>query len=114
MTSKEMFTQIFGQFKNNNRLTLATYNQVLQALERKEELEKENQELKQMNKTLFIHNTEFSLGVPNILNENEKLKKAIEILKEVVNLDANRFIETERQFYRLTTEEYTILKEVLE
>ena len=83
------------------------------------DLLKENQELKQMNKTLLIHNTEFSLGVPNILSENEKLKKAIEILKDkthmVIVADTNNHFLIYDTYGSavITKKEYKLLKEVL-
>ena len=46
--------------------------------------------------------------------ENEKLKQAIEILKLVCSINCDKTLETERQFFRLTKEEYELLKEVLE
>lgn len=80
MTTKEIFIQAFNQFKCNNRLTLTAYNKVLSALDELDslhhayneleqtnlEINKENQELKQVNETLLIQNTEFSLGVQKI------------------------------------------------
>lgn len=92
MTTKEIFIQAFNQFKCNNRLTLTAYNMVLSALDELDslhhayneleqtnlEINKENQELKQVNESLLIHNTEFSLGVQNILKERKK--DSIELL----------------------------------
>ena len=43
-----------------------------------------------------------------------RLKIALEILKEVVSLNCDKTLETERQFLRLSKEEYELLKEVLE
>ena len=46
--------------------------------------------------------------------ENQELKEAITILKEVSSLNCDKTLETERQFLRLTKEEYELLKEVFE
>lgn len=46
------------------------------------------------------------------LNRLEQLEMAIEILKEVVSLNCDKTLETERQFLRLTQEEYELLEEV--
>ena len=43
-----------------------------------------------------------------------RLKIALDILKEVVSLNCDKTLETERQFLRLTQEEYELLEEVLE
>ena len=46
--------------------------------------------------------------------ENQGLKEAINILKEVSSLNCDKTLETERQFLRLTKEEYELLKSVFE
>ena len=107
MTSKEMFTQIFGQFKNNNRLTLATYNQLLQALERLEQLEAENnsykniidtdikelQDLRNENKELRGQNFDLSISNVHLRNEifylKDKYQNAIEFLGEALGLEVD-------------------------
>ena len=84
-----------------------------------DKLEKENKDLKQMNKTLLIHNTEFALGVPEIIKENDKLKKAIEILKDKLNIE---FAHTENgkcyiicsNLTEIEKEQEQLLKVVLE
>ena len=53
----------------------------------------------------FIHSS---------LEETTKLKKAIEIFREICSLNNNKTLETERCFLRLTEEEYELLKEVLQ
>ena len=90
-----------------------------------DKLETENTELKQMNKTLLIHNTEFALGVPEIIKENDKLKKAIEILKytiilpmenDIARVDINGNNHYLLSFVKrlISEQEYELLKEVLE
>lgn len=46
--------------------------------------------------------------------ENQELKEAITILKEVSSLNCDKTLETERHFLRLTQKEYELLKEVFE
>lgn len=46
--------------------------------------------------------------------ENQELKEAISILKLVSSLNCDKTLETERNFLRLTQEEYELLKEVFE
>ena len=42
-----------------------------------------------------------------------RLKIALDILKEVVSLNCDKTLETERQFLRLSKGDYELLKEVL-
>lgn len=98
---------------------------VKEALERLEQLEKENQDLKD-NETI-VSNYAF-----NLIQENEKLKKAINILKDkkvdlVILLSSNDFREYNANItiringvtylkgnnYTLTQQEYDLLKEFL-
>ncbi len=60
-----------------------------------------------------IFATELTEVVEQNLDRLEKLEKALDILKEVVSLNSNMILETERQFLRLSKEEYELLKEVL-
>lgn len=97
-----------------------------QALDRLEQLEKENQDLKD-NETI-VSNYAF-----NLIQENEKLKKAINILKDkkvdlVILLSSNDFREYNANItiringvtylkgnnYTLAQQEYDLLKELLE
>ena len=52
-------------------------------------------------------------GLKGVKQYIEQLEKALEILKEVVSLNCDKTLETERQFLRLSKEEYELLKEVL-
>ena len=47
-----------------------------------------------------------------LVNKCKQLEKALEILQEVVSLNCDNTLETERQFIRLSKEEYETLKEV--
>ena len=83
-----------------------------------EKLEKENKELNRQLDVFFNKldkNTIRAIDLISydLLDENTKLKKALEILKEVVSLNCDKTLETERQFLRLSKEEYELLKEVL-
>ena len=114
--TKEMFIKTFGEFKNNNRLTLATYNKVLQDLERTEQLEKENQKLKER----YKHRAETSKELNEALTQHQK---AIEILKDKLEIVLTSTIvgpcitswkKTINNKNHLTQQEYELLKEVLE
>jgi uncharacterized protein (UPF0335 family) len=85
--------------------------------DRLEQLEKENQELRKKLDGIppeFDGYLYFAKSISNIIKENTKLKKALDILKEVVSLNCDKTLETERQFLRLSQEEYELLKEVLD
>lgn len=49
-----------------------------------------------------------------LIIDNGKMKKALDILKEFVSLNCNMILETERQLLKLSQEAYELLKEVLE
>lgn len=89
---------------------------IKQDLERLKVLEEENKQLKaKLDRSLpkvVIRNTLDNV-LPSLEEENEKLKQAIEILKLVCSVNCDKTLETERQFFRLTKEEYELLKEVL-
>ena len=121
MNSKEAFERIeqccvsaclgLGQSPYNRFLQSITpcredLEVLQQALDRLEQLEKENQGVKDDNTKLW-HSLEYAN------NEIARLKKAIAILTEVVSLNCDKTLETERQFLRLSKEEYELLKEVL-
>ena len=83
-----------------------------------EKLQKENQELKNT-----ILSLELDTCIPELREENTKLKKAIEIIKEkkvdIPKLLANDFnnynaLAVFFGFKQLTQEEYILVKEVLE
>ena len=86
------------------------------------ELEKEYQELKEDFTKTLKKNTE---ALKTAINKIDKLKKAIEILKDKLNLHLDESISTEVENYRYyslcadtyanyTKQEYNLLKEVLE
>lgn len=101
---------------------------ILQALERLEQLEKENQELKDEIEKESKLSTRATKAYLEKNAENEKLEKAISILKdkfelELINeeLHFNTYECDTREihelydewFYNLTQQEYELLKEVL-
>lgn len=45
---------------------------------------------------------------------NRQYEKAMDIIQEVVSLNSNKTLETERQFLKLSQEEYDLLTEVFE
>lgn len=108
--------------KENQELaeTLELYNEKFAGHERERaDLIKENQELKAKCKDLMLDFKMFDFNT--LKQENEKLKKAIDILKNKrVDVDILLCSETLEEFndgyheeYRLTQEEYDLLKEVL-
>lgn len=115
MTSKEALKKILNHKSYERESSCWDYVKTLYQeevttinhdLDRLEHLEKENQGVKDDNTRLWH-------GIEYANNEIAKLKKAIEILKEVVSLNCDATLETERQFLRLSKEEYELLKEVL-
>lgn len=76
-----------------------------------EELEKENQELKEKTEKIIDELIEHE---QKTFRKYAKCKRALDILQEVVSLNCDKTLETERQFLRLSQEEYELLKEVLE
>lgn len=100
---------------------------VYNRLEKKvEELEEEKQKLEEENKELRKAIKQWNINGGNLLKENVKLKKVIEILKnKQVNIDMLTLsfeIDIGREAYNacmevpyklLTQEEYNLLKEVI-
>lgn len=89
------------------------YKIIKQDLDRLEKLEKENKELRKSIKS-------WNENGGNLLKENTKLKKAIEILKNktvvIVALKLSKDLNDYNRmtsFENLTQEEYELLKEVL-
>lgn len=96
---------------------------VKEALDHLEQLEKENQELKEYFDQIASGDT-----IINLFRENVKLKKVIEILKDKLNIrlhiltntDGSKIYEIEFIFtyystiHEITQQEYDLLKEVLE
>ena len=97
---------------NQEILEIAMFleNYIVKDLERKEQLEKENQELKESFK--ISSNDQIYYRYNELKTEYQKLKKAIEILKKVVFLNPYEFLQTECQCYGLSKKEYELLKEV--
>ena len=93
------------------------YKKLLKDLDRLEELEKENQELKNKNSAVELWDKCYT-------KENSKLKKAIEIIwcknVNIVYIKIFKNYKLYSQYYTgsskdiLTNEEYELLKEVLE
>lgn len=121
MTNKRILEQLYNASqigttsKENEKVLKDYYKVVLRDLNRLEKLEKENKELRKSIKS-------WNENVGNLLKENTKLKKAIEIIKEkkvdIPKLLANDFnnynaLAVFFGFKQLTQEEYELLKEVL-
>ena len=119
MTSKEALTLLIPKdiqthidFKNKYGSSIKCF--ICKDLERLEELEKENQELK---------NSALELWDKCYTKENSKLKKAIEIIRDknvnIVYIKIFKDYKLYSQYYTgsskdiLTNEEYELLKEVL-
>jgi hypothetical protein len=114
MTSKEALEKISWRYVNEPSFQ-KWCNTVKQDLDQLEELKIENQDLKDNEKII----TDYGY---NLVIENEKLKKAIEIMKNKKMSvtffrackdikEVNSYRNNENQ---LTKEEYELLKEVLE
>lgn len=96
-------------------------NIIKQDLQRKEQLEKENQDLKERNIFIKTVNKNALNEMRNLIDEKHKLKKAIEILAaKRVNIDylLNSSECPTYNFYAddfsdLTQQEFELLKEVL-
>lgn len=108
---------------------------VKEALYRLEQLEKENQDLKELIKEYKRFKKlanqvieKFQIGNKNLTEENEKCKKVIDILKNKANIrlhilkntDGSKIYEIEfilgyySTIHEITQQEYDLLKEVLE
>ena len=114
MTSKECLEHICKNCDNEccpyihyEQSRCAFYGVIRKDLDRLEKLEKENKELKER----YKHRAETSNDLCKAVKQYEK---AIDIFREICSLNCNKTLETERCFIRLTDEEYSLLKEVLE
>ena len=88
-------------------------------LERLEKLEKENQELKEKYKILEENEESVLTTLEISVQENAKLKKVIETLKQSLLLSVGElrgiyYVLAYENNYCMTKEEYDLLKEVLE
>lgn len=138
MTSKEALEQL-EQYITNEKGRLSIFIKlyfeiIKQDLERLEALKKENKELKQIlekaeeveqeNLILKIDNEQLNHIANERLKKNEKLKKAIDILKDRLCVRNGTLSFTRDSYYlgikgsfkdikELTQQEYDLLKEVL-
>lgn len=109
MNSKEALEILFASynFDGNYHDLIIAREKLEQDLDKLEKLEKENKELRKAVKS-------WNENCGKLIRENIKCKRALDILVEVVSLNSNRILETERNLLRLSKEEYELLKEVLE
>lgn len=127
MNSKELLENL----EDNGRdylLPVRIYKQIKQDLDRLEQIEKENQELREKLDGFppeYDSYLYFAKSISNVVKENTKLKKALDILKDKevslesfkisVDLDTYHEILKDNPFYdKLTQEEFKLLKEMLE
>lgn len=90
---------------------------ILQDLERLEALEKENKEIEEL---YLNENKHWCETIDSLRKENEKLKKAFQILTQRIVIKAHRnflfggrHLDIANTTMKLTDEEYELLKEVL-
>lgn len=131
MTSKEALEELKIYLPAIYSEVAKCLNTIKQDLERLEQLEKENQELKDKLKEpkykVFMGcrggGRQFAQHVEIIKKEKQKLKKAIEIIKDSLHLkvdfydydyDYKFIIKVGGLFEHISSEEYELLKEVLE
>ena len=107
---KEKYEKLERAYKNNEVLV----RDLNELINRNIELRKQIENLEEENKGVKDDNTRLWLGLECANNENNKLKLAIEILKEVASLNCDKTLETERQLLRLSNGDYELLKEVFE
>ena len=124
MNSKEAFQLVSNKVRYTSRLYEDELKIIQQDLDKLENLEKENQELKNT-----ILSLELDTCIPELREENTKLKKVIKILKDklqlvlVQDIDPliNRKIyevEISRNYkiysgFEVTQEQYELIEEVL-
>lgn len=104
MNDKRIFEDAFGEFKSNNRMTLAAYNHTIKALEKKEQLEQANKELLEINQQLGVEKEESEQQLAYECGCNSQLvdyQNAIEILKGKFEL---KFDEECKKVYLFTKE----------
>ena len=114
MNSKEAFQQVLNKVRNTSRWYEDELKLIQQDLDKLENLEKENQELKNT-----ILSLELDTCVPELRKENTKLKNIIKILKDtldpsVMEYNSMYIITTLMYNTFLTKEEYELLKETFE
>lgn len=118
MTSKEWVKEQLSytddHWTTSDRIMLT---KILKDLERLEALEKENKEIEEL---YLNENKHWCETIDSLRKENEKLKKAIEILKRrVISLKGIKDCESATEYNRytslglITQQEYELLKEVL-
>ena len=133
ISTEEAIKRIRKTFNKYN-VGFLTYLVIKQDLEKLEQLEianknneglvRENADLINRNLKLQDENQELKTKVAVLEGVNQafretaiecnKLKQAIEILTEVVSLNCDKTLETERQFLKLSQKQYELLKEVFE
>ena len=126
MTSKEAKTHIIDTLNgdmNKEYFINELLPEILKDLERLEKMEKENQELA---KTLELYNEKFAgheRVKTDLIQENQKLKKAIEIIKSK-EVDITYFLYSnsyvfynfyaiENELEPLSSQEYDLLNEMI-
>lgn len=129
--NKEYKSNYYSQFSSSVEPFYKDFNLIKQDLDRLEKLEKKNASLQSeidglqnKNKKLLV-NKNIAQGIATKLKqENDKLKKAIEILNDKFKFELGVSTVKEKyyysleflynyQYFRITQEEYELLKEVL-
>lgn len=97
MTSRKALNDLsnmVGEYYNNTREHRVAVNTIKEALERKEQLEKENQELREENSLLRKENHNLNVEIEfeknsslEIIKDNLNIKNAIEILNEIFEFE---------------------------
>lgn len=113
MTSKECLEKLYDACDKD-----LLYEQcgILDAYELYEVIKQDLDRLEKLEDNIKIHKETIKMQqnqIESLQSENQKLENAIEILKEVCSLNCDKTLETERQFLKLSQEEYELLKKVL-